>query len=386
MAISDAGAHGETTGNSLFTPSSTLRQRNLVTTKGEEKSAPPPTEEPHFRTRNRIPQKSSNASVISTSFMIIIAIVLGIIVLVNVTVTARVLFAIFKKSNAASRNRPPRRGSIEIGGDVRLEEITTINGKNVQVYKGKRFSSVPNITSSNGGLLIVEPRAHSLLPLVCSEFDKKVPSDWVLYIVHSYANAAYARKSVENIPRKKVFMQLSAKSLTVDEYNSIFKNPNFWEFVKTEHILVFQTDSTPCGPMLDMDRYGQFGYVGCAYYDKVGPNTGYWDEGWSFYGSGGLSLRRKSFTLACLEWYILNDKEPHEYEDVSFSHCVDLLYNQLQYRKPTLDDVGDFCAQNSWGDVTREPRSFGAHQHGIQMQDRKLKRRFLAYCPMAALI
>ena len=63
-----------------------------------------------------------------------------------------------------------------------------------------------------------------------------------------------------------------------------------------------------------------------------------------------------------------------------------VLYRKLRYPKPTLDDVGDFCTQITWGNLSREPRAFGAHQIGIQMQDRKVKREFLEYCPMAALI
>jgi hypothetical protein len=328
----------------------------------------------------------------STTLILLIATILGLIVLINVAFTARVLLKIVQKSKAARRDRSTRPGSVEISiGDrgVRLEEIAILDGNNkIQVYKGKKLSKLPDITSTNGSFLIVEPRQHSLLSFVCTEFHKVVPPDWVLYIVHSYANAEYARKSVENIPRKKVFMQLNTKSLEVDDYNSIFKDSRFWEFVKTEHILIFQTDSVPCGPKLDMKstNLGQFGYIGCAYYDQVGPNTGYWDEGWSFYGSGGLSLRRKSFTLECLQWYKLNNRGMHEYEDVTFSHCVDVLYRKLRYPKPTLDDVGDFCTQNTWGNLSREPRAFGAHQIGIQMQDRKVKREFLEYCPMAALI
>jgi hypothetical protein len=390
MAISDGSGSQpgqEAVGTKSLDPSSSTRyRRNTQTAKDKNLSERPspaafkllPSEE------KKVQSQSRSGLGFGTSFIIAIAVLLGLLVMVNVTVSARVIIKIIKNSHAVNRNRANRRDSIELGNGVRLEEITTVDERNIlQVYKGTRLSLLP---ITNGAFLIVEPRAHPLLSFVCAEFHKKVPLGWALYIVHSYANADFAQNSVDNIPRNKVFMQLNEKSLSVDDYNAIFKFSFFWDLVKAEHILIFQTDSVPCGPMLDMDRYGQFGYIGCTYYDKVGRNTGYWDDGWSFYGSGGLSLRRKSFTLECLQWYTLHEKETHEYEDVTFSHCVDVLYDQLQYPQPTLDDVGDFCAQNSWGNVSREPRSFGAHQHEIQMQDRDLKRRFLAYCPLAALI
>ena len=234
---------------------------------------------------------------------------------------------------------------------------------------------------SDGALLIVEPRPHPLLKPVIDAFSARVPSTWVLYVVHGRGNGDYARRAAEQVAetRRVVYLQLDADNLSAAQYNALFKTPAFWDRVQAEHVLVFQTDAMPCAGALDMARYGQFGYVGCAYGNAVGPNTG-WGT-WGFYGSGGLSLRRKSFMQECLRRYPLGSGP--EAEDVTFSACVDDL--AATYPKPTAADVGGFCAQNSWGDTARAPNSWGAHQIGKQMEPH-LRAPFLEHCPAAALI
>ncbi len=231
-----------------------------------------------------------------------------------------------------------------------------------------------DVGPSDGAFLIVEPRPHHLLGTVITEFSKRVPPSWVLYVVHGERNAEYARAAAARVSgqRRVVFIPLDIDDLKPSQYNTLFKTPEFWHQVQAEHILVFQTDAMPCGPPLDMERYGEFGYIGCAYGNKVGANS-YWQPN-TFYGVGGLSLRRKSFMLECL-------KKPgtHDAEDVTFSNCVDDYES-----RPTAQDVGDFCAETGWGDPLENPQSWGAHKIGLM--DSKKRQQFLKYCPAAGQI
>ena len=241
-------------------------------------------------------------------------------------------------------------------------------------YRTEPLTTPPPLPK--GALLIVEPRSHPMLPKVIDAFSARVPKEWTLYVVHGPKNATYAKKAAARarLTRTVVYLELGQDNLRAAEYNNLFKSQEFWEHIDAEHILVFQTDAMPCGPPLDVDRFGKFGYIGCAYGNTVGPNTWWPNKG--FYGVGGLSLRRKSFILKCLA------KNSNDPEDVTFGTCVDDL--AAAYPKPTAKDVGDFCAQNSWGPSAR-PGSWGAHQIKRNMPAH-LKPKFLDYCPAASLI
>lgn len=218
-----------------------------------------------------------------------------------------------------------------------------------------------------GAMVIVEPRAHLMLPMVIREFDRVVPKDFTLYVVHGTSNATYARTAASNIVRPTVFIRLETDDLTADQYNALLTDPEFWKLIKAEHVLVFQTDSVPCGRPLDIDKFGRFGYIGCAYGDKAGRDT-YWGTN-AFYGVGGLSLRRKSFMQRCLA----NERKGPE--DVAFSNCVEEF---PEYSKPTARDISDFCAQNS----NNGSRSWGAHQaKHMPSGERDAFRR---QCPLSA--
>jgi hypothetical protein len=231
-----------------------------------------------------------------------------------------------------------------------------------------------DIGPTNGAFLIVEPRHHTLLKPVLRAFDAQVPKDWTLYVIHGSQNRGYAQQAARLPKRRVVFIQLSVKDLTADQYNRLFTNPEFWKMIEAEHILVFQTDAVPCvraGP-LNMLKFGKFGYVGCAYGNMAGKNT-YWTPN-AFYGVGGLSLRRKSFMMDCLH---KNKKEKPE--DVTFSNCM-----AIQETKPSAQDIGEFCAQSGWGNPGLPPKSWGAHK--IELMHADDQKKFLQYCPQAYLL
>jgi hypothetical protein len=238
---------------------------------------------------------------------------------------------------------------------------------------GQPYGSNPG--PSNGALVIVEPRRHGLLKTVIQSFSEWVPKDWTLYVVHGRNNKEFAREASVNQKRNVVFIELEHDNLNAGQYNQLLTNPQFWKLIEAEHILVFQTDSMPCGSPLDVKKFGKFGYIGCAYDgNRAGKDSGYWGND-SFYGVGGLSLRRKSFMLECLK-----NTKTNKPEDVTFSNCVD----QLRFNRPTSQDIGDFCAQSGWGEGGYAPKSWGAHK--INLMNESMRNTFLQYCPAASVL
>lgn len=231
-------------------------------------------------------------------------------------------------------------------------------------------------SEEGGAVVIVEPRKHDRLGVTLELFLRRVPSSWKLYVFHGTDNGEYAADSAKSWyaeGRTVKLFDLGVSNLNASLYNRMFKTKQFWQIIEEENILVVQTDSVPCSASpLNLEYFAKkgFGYVGCAYGDRVGKNA-YW-SGHSFYGVGGLSLRRKSFALKVCDAFPPGT-EP-EAEDVAFSDGVDLFSSE--YPKPSAGDLLDFCAQNA----SRTGRSWGAHQIGFQLPETE-KSAFYDYCP-----
>ena len=227
-----------------------------------------------------------------------------------------------------------------------------------------------------GAIIIVEPRAHPAFKYVLDLYIRRVPSDWKLYVFHGSKNGEYARQAAQGwiqANREVEFRDLGVANLDAAAYNKLFKTRAFWESMDVENLLVVQTDSVPCAASpFDLAQFTKFPYIGCAYGDKVGKNT-FWD-GFGFYGSGGLSFRKRSFALKCTAARPPG-VEP-EAEDVTFGECVAEFGNP----KPTAQDLLDFCTQNNFGS-----KSWGAHQIGNQLPQAQ-KKAFVNYCPESAAI
>jgi hypothetical protein len=249
----------------------------------------------------------------------------------------------------------------------------------VSVSYAYYFRTRERFSPGGGGCVaIVEPRKHPRFKETLDLFLARVPGDWSLYVFCGTDNESFARdaaKSWIESGRTVEIANLGVANLSADLYNKLFKTKQFWQRFREETVLVVQTDAVPCASSpIDIGHFAEkgFGYIGCAYGNRVGKNT-YWDDH-SFYGVGGLSLRRKSFALKVCDAFPPGTAP--EAEDVAFSDGVDLFASE--YPKPTASDLIDFCAQNA----SRPGRSWGAHQIGRQLPDSE-KRAFYEYCPAA---
>lgn len=225
-------------------------------------------------------------------------------------------------------------------------------------------------------MIIVEPRPHPLLGSIINNFHSRIPLEWDLYVFHGTSHAAYAHKSADGIAstRRVFFKDLGTDNLTADQYNALFKKAAFWDRVDADDILVFQTDAVTCSKsQWNIDAFTHLDYVGCAYDHQIGPGV-HWGKDHSFYGSGGLSFRKKKFMMDCIAANPSID--PNAPEDVFFSDCV----ATSPHKPKDASTLGKFCTQNTF----MEP-SFGAHQIDKQLAPHH-RTMFLDHCPEASML
>ena len=222
-------------------------------------------------------------------------------------------------------------------------------------------------------LVIVEPREHPDLEAVLRNVRERAPARASMVVCHGTRNGAFARRAARGLARTS-FVELPHANLTPDQYNELFKTEAFWEGIPGEHVLVFQTDAALCAnsPYALRD-FKDYAYVGCSYgTGEVGKDAAWGPES-SFYGVGGLSMRRRSAMLACIRG--MPPVRASFPEDAFFSTCMDRL--PLEARTPESDEVlQKFCTQNH-----HELPALGAHQ--VRLASAEQRAAFAAHCPEA---
>lgn len=229
------------------------------------------------------------------------------------------------------------------------------------------------MNTNRSAMVIVEPRKHKLLKYVCQNFDNLMPKSWDLYVFHGKSNGSYAEEAtreIKNRGRKVFLIPLENDNLNARQYNELFKRLEFWNQVKAEDILVFQTDAVLCGnSKFKIDKFTKFNYIGCS-----NNNETLWGRDdnryFSFYGVGGLSFRKNSFQKMCIK--AKPNIDPAYAEDVFYSECAEKTSN-----KPNdISEVRDFCTQSTYFS-----QSFGAHK--ISLLNKDQKDNFFDFCPAA---
>jgi hypothetical protein len=225
-------------------------------------------------------------------------------------------------------------------------------------------------------MVIVEPREHKLLKQVIENFNTHMDSSWDLYVFHGKSHTNYAKSATETITTRRVYLYpLDTDNLTADQYNYLLKQKTFWDKVYAEHILVFQTDTVLCGKSAhSIDSFLKYPYVGCPFDTKIVGDHPIWG-GYPFYGIGGLSIRKKSFMMDCIQRH--PTVEDTYAEDIFFSKCVKDKGNSENI---TVDILNNFCTQHVYA-----KNSFGAHKVNIDLPNDEEK-AFCSYCPEAKIL
>ena len=152
---------------------------------------------------------------------------------------------------------------------------------------------------------------------------------WCVQFFHGTTNLA----KVAALFSADEWSRVSCVGLGIDnlassqEYSSLLASHWFWQRVGAEHVLIFQEDALLCGraPRVLRELSDHFGYAGAPWepYDA-------WVRGKAWLGAvggnGGLSLRRRSQALACLD---LAARQPGQWEDAYFVERLQQLGHEV---------------------------------------------------------
>lgn len=124
------------------------------------------------------------------------------------------------------------------------------------------------------------------LPAVMRNFARFLDADWNFYLFSLANNRAFIEREFDNWDIAKLLGDMPR--LDVHSYNLLFFNPEFWLTFKEETLLFAQEDCIACKP-LDPE-FLKYDFIGAPCGDMTTFN-------------GGLSLRKRSTILECLDRY-----------------------------------------------------------------------------------
>jgi len=135
--------------------------------------------------------------------------------------------------------------------------------------------------------VIVEPRKHSKLKIVITNILKNL-KDVKVQIFHGNLNKEFILSELKEFANNIILTNIKKDNLTIREYSNMLLTKNFYDLIKGERILLFQTDSCICNYNEDiLEECQKYGYVGA-------PTKRYKEIPWQ---NGGFSFRKKSLMI-----------------------------------------------------------------------------------------
>jgi len=208
------------------------------------------------------------------------------------------------------------------------------------------FNELAEITLMHTAI-IVEPRKHRALPFVLHNVLTNLSDDWNVIVCHGTANKEFVESilytDLEKYKSRVSLINLGVENLNRVEYNGLIASKRFYDFIPTEMLLVFQTDSMIFSENKHLiNEFMEFDYVGAPWTQEgtIAASNGK-------VGNGGFSLRRKSKMLEIIE----KVPYPGDNEDLYFSNAP------IPVHKPTWEHAKRFSIEHVFS-----PESFGCHQ------------------------
>ena len=200
--------------------------------------------------------------------------------------------------------------------------------------------------------IIVEPREHKALSFVLNNFCKNLDDNWDIVIVHGTKNENFVKNIITNDIKhnnhKIELVNLGVENLTIEEYNKLLTTPAFYDNIKTETFLIFQTDTMICEDYKDnINEFLNYDYVGA-------PNK-------EWVGNGGLSLRKKSKMLDIINKF---QRKDNQYEDQYFTE------KKHNLNIPDITTANKFSNEGIYSD-----ESFGVHKPWWYLKDEEINKK-----------
>jgi hypothetical protein len=234
-----------------------------------------------------------------------------------------------------------------------MEELSWRLASQGQTVTNKRDGSCDRIA------VIVEPRQHPMFETVVRTIMNYLGNGWNLHVFTAPDNIRWV---TNRLPQWDITITpLSKDNLTTDEYSLLLMSEAFWNMIREQHVLLFQTDCVLFRHGMDAWIDGGYDYVGANYYNArhIAYNIG---------GiQGGLSLRRKDAMIDCIRRISMDDVHAYRRwrgmeplgldtsvipEDIFFTHACEIL----QKRVPTIEKRREFSIEADY-----HPRALGHH-------------------------
>lgn len=154
--------------------------------------------------------------------------------------------------------------------------------------------------------VIVEFRLHTCFEYVCKNFLRFTNEDWGLHVFHGNKNKNFVYKSLKGVANVK-YTNLNVDNISIEDYNLLLtNNDKFYNQIKSDMFLTFQTDSLFLQPL--KDEFLVYDYIGAP-----------WPQHNNKVGNGGFSIRCKKTFMEISN----NFNRPSQLaEDVFHSDCL----------------------------------------------------------------
>lgn len=227
---------------------------------------------------------------------------------------------------------------------VQTKEHIEIWNSSISELKNKFNNYLPKIYKTNYTAVIIEPRNHKDLEIICknvmyylNESDSSVK--WGLKIYHGNKNKEFVQEFTKTWDVELENLQINDLSGIL--YNNMLKSSKFWNSIPTENVLIFQTDTIL--RRFGIDEFTSYNYIGAPWIR--------YREG-KIVGNGGLSFRKKSRMLEIINQYsdeeitmediyfckYLNDEDIAPYNVAKKFSVEDIYYeNPLGLHQPKIE-------------------------------------------------
>lgn len=191
---------------------------------------------------------------------------------------------------------------------------------------------VKNDVDCENVAIIIDPRYDETMRQVINNFATVLNDKWNFEIYSGLKHKEQIKKDFPNVEFHSLEKYDYARNgnMTINDYNELLMNNNFWYDINYENILIFQKD---CFCFNEINEgITDYSYAGAEFggSDVTPQNRGI---------NGGCSFRKKSAMMRCLryvDWDMIscyrlnhNKKEVKQNEDVFFTHACEILGEKI---------------------------------------------------------
>lgn len=167
---------------------------------------------------------------------------------------------------------------------------------------------------------IVEPRITNLIETI-ETYMKNLPESTHIQVYHGNLNKeALENKFREFIDQGKIKLHnLNIDNLDILNYSNLLTSIDFWKSIRSENVLIFQTDSTTCkNSSFHIQDFFEYDFIGAPLNIIINNLIHFYFLPKSIhvnnknFMNGGLSFRKKSKMIQVLQKYPWDGKIPED--------------------------------------------------------------------------